>query len=87
MRITYILYNANSPVCRHGTPNYMKRAQAMQILYVIPRYHLWARFVNLSGMHQLVNAFFDRILMPYLDKWNKRRQSREFFEKLVPKIS
>jgi predicted DCC family thiol-disulfide oxidoreductase YuxK len=65
-----------------------KAIPAFTILWkMMPRYRLWARFVNLPGMRQLVNAFFDRILMPNLYKRNKRRQGREVFEKRIPKNS
>ena len=129
MRDTYILYNANSPVCSHEMGNYLRRAQAhdlpmvfqdlhttdlskwkltrdqaMKNLYVMqdgkvfaaipafmilwkmmPEYRLWARFANLPGMRQLISAFFDRILMPYLYRWNKHRETTRFHEKRVPK--
>lgn len=131
MRITYILYNANSPICRHEMTNYMRRAQthdlpmvfqdlnttdlskwnltrdqALQNLHVMqddeihtaipafmilwnmmPGYRRWARFASLPGMRQLVGAFYDHLLMPFLYKRNKIHGAKGIHEKRIPKSS
>lgn len=61
---------------------------AFMILWeMMPGYRLWARFLSLPGMRQLVSGFFDRLLMPNLYKWNKHQENRRFHQKRVPKNS
>jgi hypothetical protein len=61
---------------------------AFMILWeMMPGYRRWARLAKMPGMRQLVGAFYDHLLMPYIYKQNKTRDANAFHEKRVPKSS